>query len=81
MHGPLPVGLYEIGAPLDKPDSVGAFALPLLPDPTNDMLGRGSFYVHGDNPAANQTASDGCVVLARPFREVVAQHSKLQVIE
>jgi hypothetical protein len=81
MHGPLPPGLYEIGAPVDKPESVGAFALPLLPNAANEMFGRGSFYVHGDNPQMNQSASDGCIVLAREYREVVAQHQLLNVIE
>ena len=80
MSGPLPQGVYEIGAPMDKPESVGHFALPLLPDPSNEMYGRGSFYVHGDNPAGNQTASDGCIVTAPAIRQIVATHRQLTVI-
>jgi hypothetical protein len=44
------------------------------------MFGRSGFFCHGDNPAENQTASDGCIVAARPIREIVAQHSQLTVI-
>lgn len=71
-HGPLPVGLYFVGAPEDRPQSVGEFALPLTPYATNLMFGRGSFLIHGDNKECNHTASDGCIVLARPVREAVA---------
>ena len=28
--------------------------------------------IHGDNPAANHTASDGCIILARPFRQMIS---------
>lgn len=81
MVGPLPCGLYEILSAVDKPESVGAFALPLAPDPSNEMFGRGSFYIHGDNPAMNETASDGCIVTSRDVREMIAlQHTQLTVI-
>jgi hypothetical protein len=36
------------------------------------MLGRGGFFIHGDNPAQNNTASDGCVVINRVARERIA---------
>ena len=73
MVGPLPQGQYEILGAVDKPESVGAFALPLAPDPSNEMFGRGSFYIHGDNPAMNETASDGCIVTNRDTRLLIAQ--------
>ena len=79
-HGPLPVGWYTIGTPEDRPQSVGAFALPLTPDPENEMFDRSAFFCHGDNPQADHTASDGCIVAPRPVREIVAQHQRLQVI-
>lgn len=79
-QGPLPVGLYTIGAPEDHPESVGAFALPLTPDPINTMFGRSGFFCHGDNPLGNQTASDGCIVTARQVRELIAQNALLQVV-
>jgi hypothetical protein len=73
MVGPLPTGKYEILGAVDKPESVGHFALPLAPDPGNEMFGRGSFYIHGDNPAMNETASDGCIVTAHDVRFQIAQ--------
>ena len=78
--GPLPVGAYFIGAPEDRLESVGVFALPLTPAPGTEMFGRGSFYIHGDNPEANQTASDGCIVATRPLREICATLGVLEVI-
>lgn len=70
--GPLPVGTYGIGPPENFPESVGMFAIPLTPQPENTMFGRSGFFVHGDNPAANQTASDGCIVTSRATRGIVA---------
>ena len=80
MHGPLPVGLYTIGTPINKPMSVGVYALPLTPNPSNCMFGRSQFYIHGDNAQANHTASDGCIVAERTIREICAQHQTLQVV-
>jgi hypothetical protein len=69
--GPLPVGTYTIGRPMED-DHVGIFALPLTPDPSNQMFGRSAFFIHGDNPALNHTASDGCIILARAIRNDIA---------
>ena len=79
-HGPLPVGKYFIGSPIDLPQSVGQFALPLEPDPSNDMMGRSGFYIHGDNPALDHSASDGCIVAARSMRQVCATFGVLFVV-
>jgi Protein of unknown function (DUF2778) len=78
--GPLPKGLYTIGKVGDWPESVGYFALPLQPNATNNMYDREGFYVHGDNPFQNQTASDGCIVASHPIRMVVAQYNLLEVV-
>lgn len=80
MHGPLPQGMYTIGAPEDRP-TTGLFSLPLTPH-DQAMFGRGSFYIHGDNPRANQSASDGCIVTDRATRELIAamQDHLLQVV-
>jgi Protein of unknown function (DUF2778) len=77
--GPLPQGKYTIGQPISD-DNVGVFALPLTPDPSNDMFGRSAFFIHGDNPAMNHTASDGCIVLARPIRQVIADSGDADLI-
>ena len=69
--GPIPVGKYTIGAPVD---SHGGYALPLSPWPDNEMHGRRSFLIHGgfksDPPpsAGNGNASLGCIIVARPPR-------------
>jgi hypothetical protein len=79
-HGPLPVGRYYIQAPQDLPGSVGMFALRLDPDPANDMKGRSGFFIHGDNPEMDHSASDGCIVAARPTREICATFGVIEVI-
>jgi hypothetical protein len=79
-HGPIPGGAYLVCAAEDHPESVGAFALPLTPDPSNDMMGRSSFYIHGDNSAENFTASDGCIVTSREVREICATFQLLEVV-
>ena len=77
--GPLPVGLYTIGAPLDPPDHLGPLAMPLKPDPSNDMHGRGAFFIHGDNLEMNHTASDGCIILAHLLRQQIAASGDTQL--
>lgn len=69
--GPLPVGKYKIGQH-EEGLSVGKFALPLTPDPSNEMFGRSGFFIHGDNPEMNHSASDGCIILGRPLRNDIA---------
>ncbi len=46
--------------------------LPLVPDASNNMQGRHSFQIHGDNRSMNQTASSGCIILPRKIREQIA---------
>lgn len=78
--GPLPQGFYTIEAPVNHP-VVGKFALPLIPDESNEMYGRMGFFMHGENPAHPGCSSDGCPVLPLAAREQVAQGSpRLQVI-
>ena len=67
--GPLPCGAYLIEAPIEH-SRLGPFALPLLPEATNEMFGRSDFYMHGDTPAPGQ-ASDGCIIMPRAVREQV----------
>jgi hypothetical protein len=67
--GPLPRGTYTIGHPRPGPSP---FSLPLTPDPSNNMCGRGDFLIHGDSIAAPGTASHGCIIMGRPVRERIA---------
>jgi lipoprotein-anchoring transpeptidase ErfK/SrfK len=69
--GPLPQGTYTIGQPQDD-HQVGVFAMPLTPDPANQMFGRSAFFIHGDNPQLNHSASDGCIILANAIRRDIA---------
>jgi Protein of unknown function (DUF2778) len=74
-HGPIPIGTYSLGTPVDRPESVGHFAIPLIPDASNIMFGRSGFFIHGDNPAANHSASDGCIVTGPTVRQAISQGS------
>lgn len=65
--GPLPEGTYVFGQPVMQ-SHLGPFAIPLIPDPSNTMYGRGDFYMHGDTQIAGN-ASEGCIIQARSVRE------------
>lgn len=68
--GPLPAGRYTIGPWQDHPH-LGKLVAPLTPDLANQMFGRSDFWLHGDNPLMNHTASDGCVILSHDLRQTV----------
>lgn len=74
FKGPIPEGDYQIGDAEDRPESVGEFALPLTPLPTNQMYGRDGFFLHGDSirHAGLREASDGCPVQPLFARQQVA---------
>lgn len=59
--GPLPCGIYAIGTPFNS-EHTGPNAMHLIPDPNNEMFGRGDFEIHGDNKNGNHSASNGCIV-------------------
>jgi hypothetical protein len=68
--GPLPEGLYTLELPvLDS--HLGPFAIPLLPDPANQMYGRDGFFCHGDSLENPGCASEGCVIIPRNVREAM----------
>lgn len=79
--GPLPEGLYTFGTPVDH-SQLGAFAIPLIPDPANDMKGRGDFYVHGDLAGAYHAASEGCIIQPPTTRHAAwdSPDHRLQVV-
>ena len=80
--GPLPEGWYIFGTPLDH-SKLGKFAIPLIPDPSNDMKGRSGFFWHGDLiGGAYESGSEGCIVSAPAPRHTAwasADH-RLQVV-
>jgi hypothetical protein len=80
-QGPIPEGDYTFGSPV-KTFTHGPYVLPLYPDPKNLMWNRYGFLIHGDNITEPGTASQGCIILAREFREMMWNSSDhtLQVI-
>ena len=75
--GPIPRGDYTVGAPTRRR---GPMTLPLTPDPGNDMQGRSGFLVHGDNPAQNNTASEGCIILPPACRNGIPPGETIRVV-
>ena len=65
--GPLPQGLYTHVEAVEG-SKLGPFAIPLIPEPDNEMFGRGGFYMHGDNFKGNRSASEGCIIMPRAIR-------------
>jgi hypothetical protein len=68
-EGPIPAGLYEIGAPTNTQDH-GPFVLPLTPDAGDQLYERFGFLIHGDKigHVGEKIASEGCIVLSYPLR-------------
>jgi hypothetical protein len=69
--GPLPQGFYTIGEPYTDPID-GPLCFPLTPDPTNQMFGRSGFRLHADSIRFPGSASKGCIVMAHPIRQQIA---------
>lgn len=66
--GPLPIGKYY-GTELHEDDPVvGKYAIVLTPDPSNQMFGRNSFFLHGDSIDHPGEASHGCIVMPKAAR-------------
>lgn len=78
--GPLPPGDYTLGTPVEH-SKLGPFAIPLTPDPANEMFGRSDFYVHGDTTPSGR-ASEGCIILPRMVRDRLhtSPDQKLRVV-
>jgi hypothetical protein len=78
--GPIPEGLYLIGAPVDTLKH-GPYTLPLTPDAANVMYGRSDFAIHGDEIAhpGQHLGSLGCIILGRMNREVIWQSGDRQL--
>lgn len=79
--GPLPLGDYTIAAPVTHP-TLGPLAYQLQPAQSNEMYGRGGFWIHGDNPAHPGLSSDGCIVMDRVWRAALGPYvgATIQVI-
>ena len=73
--GPLPQGRYKMTALIDSPRT-GLATIVLDPDPANHMFGRSGFRIHGDNAAANHTASDGCIIAGHAADRIAIWNSR-----
>ena len=80
--GPIPHGLWTIGAFYDDPH-LGPCVAHLDPVPPNTAYGRTLFRIHGDNSAGDESASRGCIIMNRLVRLAVKSSgdTSLQVIE
>lgn len=80
--GPIPRGLWSIGAPYHSPN-VGPYTMALRPEPDTVTFGRDAFRIHGDNYHQDQSASSGCIILPRPLRERIheSDDNTLEVVE
>lgn len=66
--GPIPCGHYKRGV-MQATSSHGPDAIPLIPDPANEMHGRVNFFMHGDKIHAPGTASEGCIIQPKSARD------------
>ena len=69
--GPLPVGVWRMGDPVNT-QKHGPFFIPLTPEPGTETFGRSAFGMHGDKKdptAPPRSASEGCVILPLDVRE------------
>lgn len=69
--GPIPCGVWKVGPAHDSPHT-GPVTMDLDPTPPFDAHGRTLFRMHGDNKAGNESASRGCIIMARAIRLTVA---------
>jgi RHS repeat-associated protein len=83
--GPLPQGTYTIQPQQNNITGTGT-SLPgsmrLTPDPSNNMMSRAGFLIHGGN-MTNQTSSQGCIVLPPAVRNIIGSSgdTTLRVVE
>lgn len=77
--GPVPQGTYTIG-PSHNHVSKGTFTMRLIPSGSNQMFGRSGFLIHGDSISSPGTASEGCIILKRDLRQLLALSPDRQLI-
>jgi hypothetical protein len=80
--GPIPVGTYTMLEPVNS-HVHGPYAIPLDPNPLNEMFGRDGFMCHGDSKIEPGTASEGCIIMPHPVRVAMweSKDHQLEVIE
>ena len=78
-QGPLPENRYKLHYQETHP-TLGPHVFRLEPIDNSPMFGRDEFYIHGDNPAANHTSSEGCIVTSLPTRSLFSDRDILVVV-
>lgn len=78
--GPIPAGVYKVGKPREYKGMPNCFDL--TPD-GHDAHGRTEFLIHGDNKKMDNSASEGCIILAPELRKQIAETgvTKLKVVK
>lgn len=69
--GPLPRGIYTIGAPYDHP-KLGPITFDLAPDAGVKLYGRSLFRIHPDGKVNPGTHSHGCICASHSARIYIA---------
>lgn len=76
--GPIPEGLYVLGAPRLDP-KLGPDAIPLTPAIGTNTFGRNGFFIHGDSIDHPGCASHGCVIVPPWVRSAMQSGDTLMV--
>ncbi|PIT17208.1 tlde1 domain-containing protein [Snodgrassella alvi] len=81
--GPIPKGKYTMIDLIQRHPHTGAYSIRLQPAPYNKMHGRSGFLIHGDSIKNPGTASNGCIILDRIYREQMwnSNDKQVEVIE
>jgi hypothetical protein len=69
-NGPIPAGTYNATS---VTRSKGPNTIVLTPAPGTNTHGRDNFRIHGDNAAANRTASQGCIIVGPAARATISR--------
>jgi hypothetical protein len=77
--GPIPPGRYRIG-PAEEHPRLGPLVMALTPERGTETFGRDDLYIHGDSEERPGEASDGCIVLSRPARSVIAESTDRELL-
>ena len=77
--GPIPQGEYTISVAQNSVH-LGPTVMALIPEPSNEMFGRGGFFIHGDSIQHPGQASHGCVIQPRGVRQLLASSPDKQLL-
>lgn len=78
--GPIPTGQWVIGDFFDDPGGKGPIVARLTPGPNTPTFNRSGFMLHGDNPAMDHTASDGCIILSHDIRQQIMESGDTELV-